>query len=58
MIDEFGYLGVGRIFGVSDNSIRKWIRDYERERAIAEGRDPALIEIPTRTWPNRRRDAA
>jgi hypothetical protein len=23
---------------------------------IAEGRDPAVVEIPTRTWPNRNRD--
>ena len=53
-IDELGYLGAGRKYGVSDNAIRKWVRDYERERAIAEGRDPALIEIPRRTWPNRR----
>ena len=58
MIDEFGYLGVGRIFGVSDNAIRKWVRFYERERAIEEGRDPDVVEIPKRTWPNRRRDEA
>ena len=32
-IDEFGYLGVGRLYGVSDNAIRKWVRSYERERA-------------------------
>jgi hypothetical protein len=59
-IDEFGYLGVGRLYGVSDNAIRKWVRAYERERAEAEGRDPSVIEIPTRTWPNRRdkREAA
>jgi hypothetical protein len=52
------YLAVGRKYGVSDNAIRKWVRQYERERAIAEGRDPDVIEIPTRTWPNRRREAA
>ena len=34
-IDEFGYLGVGRLYGVSDNAIRKWIRFYEKERAAA-----------------------
>jgi hypothetical protein len=56
-IDEHGYLRVGRRYGVSDNAIRKWVRDYERERAIAEGRDPTVVEIPRRTWPNRRRDA-
>ena len=53
-IDEHGYLGVGRRYGVSDNAIRKWIREYERERAVADGRDPDLIDIPRRTWPNRR----
>lgn len=26
------YLAVGRKYGVSDNAIRKWIRQYERER--------------------------
>jgi hypothetical protein len=55
-VDELGYLAVGRKYGVSDNAIRKWLREYERERAIAEGRDPTVVEIPTRTWPNRRRD--
>ena len=28
----------------------------ERERAIAQGRDPDQVEIPRRTWPNRGRD--
>src|SRR5918996_963977 len=55
-VEEHGYLGVGRRYGVSDNAIRKWLREYERERAIAEGRDPDEVEIPRRTWPNRRRD--
>lgn len=54
-IEELGYRAVGRRYGVSDNAIRKWLRQYERERAIAEGRDPNVVEIPTRTWPNRRR---
>jgi hypothetical protein len=27
---------VGRKYGVSDNAIRKWVRDYERDRAAAE----------------------
>lgn len=52
-----GCLGTGRKYGVSDNAIRKWVRAYERERAIAEGRDVSTIEIPTRTWPNMRKDA-
>lgn len=45
-IDELGYSGVGRKYGVSDNAVRKWLR--------AEG-----VEPPRRTWPNRKRgDAA
>jgi len=55
-INEIGYLAVGRKYGVSDTAIRKWVRQYERERAIAEGRDPGEVEIPRRTWPNRHRD--
>ena len=55
-IDVLGYSAVGRKYGVSDNAIRKWVRQYEREAAVAEGRDPEVIEIPRRTWPNRRRD--
>lgn len=55
-IHENGYLATGRKYGVSDTAVRKWIRQYERERAIAEGRDPTVVEIPRRTWPNRRRD--
>jgi transposase-like protein len=27
------YVAVGRKYGVSDNAIRKWVRQYERERA-------------------------
>lgn len=53
-VEEHGYLGVGRRYGVSDNAVRKWLREYEREKALAEGRDPAVVQIPTRTWPNRR----
>ena len=29
-IKEFGYCGVGRKYGVSDNSIRKWKKYYEK----------------------------
>jgi hypothetical protein len=57
-VQEHGYLGVGRRYGVSDNAVRKWLRAYERERALAEGRDADVVEIPTRTWPNRRREDA
>jgi hypothetical protein len=54
-VTECGYAATGRKYGVSDNAIRKWIRQYERERAVAEGRDPDVIEIPTRTWPGHKR---
>jgi hypothetical protein len=30
-IEETSYLAVGRKYGVSDNAIRKWVRQYERE---------------------------
>jgi hypothetical protein len=53
---EMGYRAVGRKYGVSDTAIRKWLRQYEREVAVGEGRDPRIVQIPTRTWPNRRRD--
>lgn len=35
-IEATSYLGVGRAYGVSDNAIRKWVRQYERE-AAAQG---------------------
>lgn len=53
-----GYLATGRRYGVSDNAVRKWLREYERERLVAAGGDPEAAEIPRRTWPNRRRDIA
>lgn len=31
-IADAGYSAVGRRYGVSDNAIRKWVRQYERER--------------------------
>jgi bifunctional UDP-N-acetylglucosamine pyrophosphorylase/glucosamine-1-phosphate N-acetyltransferase len=34
-VRAMGYLATGRRYGVSDNAIRKWIRQYERERAAA-----------------------
>jgi hypothetical protein len=34
-IDETSYLAVGRKYGVSDNAIRKWVRQYEREFELA-----------------------
>jgi ribosomal protein S27AE len=30
-IGALGYAGTGRRYGVSDNAIRKWVRQYERE---------------------------
>jgi hypothetical protein len=36
-IAESGYSAVGRRYGVSDNAIRKWVRQYERELEAAEG---------------------
>jgi len=34
-VRDFGYLAVGRKYGVSDNAIRKWLRQYERELALS-----------------------
>jgi hypothetical protein len=34
-IEETSYLAVGRKYGVSDNAIRKWVRQYEREFELA-----------------------
>lgn len=56
-VREMGYCAVGRKYGVSDQAIRKWLRLYERETAIREGRDPKVVDIPKRTWPNRKRAA-
>jgi hypothetical protein len=40
-VSALGYAGTGRRYGVSDNAIRKWLHQYERERARAESRDEA-----------------
>jgi transposase-like protein len=40
-IEETSYVAVGRKYGVSDNAIRKWIRQYEREAERAELRAAA-----------------
>ncbi len=32
-IGALGYAGTGRRYGVSDNAVRKWLRQYEREHA-------------------------
>jgi transposase-like protein len=31
-IGELGYTGTGRKYGVSDNSIRKWKKNFEKEK--------------------------
>jgi len=36
-IAETSFVAVGRKYGVSDNAIRKWVRQYEREKAAARG---------------------
>jgi hypothetical protein len=36
-IEETSYLAVGRKYGVSDNAIRKWVRQYEREAQRTAG---------------------
>jgi transposase-like protein len=33
-VRELGFLATGRKYGVSDNAIRKWVRQYERERDV------------------------
>lgn len=53
-VNALGYSAVGRKYGVSCNAVRKWLLDYERKKLVAEGRDPADAQIPTRTWPKRR----
>lgn len=35
-VNALGYLATGRRYGVSDNAIRKWLRQYERERERAQ----------------------
>jgi Zn finger protein HypA/HybF involved in hydrogenase expression len=40
-IEASSFVAVGRKYGVSDNAIRKWLRQYERERAAAAHRRAA-----------------
>ena len=35
-IEESSYVAVGRKYGVSDNAIRKWLAQYEREFELFE----------------------
>jgi transposase-like protein len=39
------WTAVGRKYGVSDNAIRKWVRDYERERASVEADGAAGVGV-------------
>ena len=39
-IAETSYVAVGRKYGVSDNAIRKWVRQYEREASAAISASP------------------
>ena len=32
-INELGYVGTGKIYNVSDNTIRKWVKWYEKQNA-------------------------
>ena len=40
-IAETSYSAVGRRYGVSDNAIRKWVRQYEREAAATSPAESA-----------------
>ena len=40
-VRALGFSAVGRRYGVSDHAIRKWVRQYERERAASSGADVA-----------------
>jgi hypothetical protein len=35
-VEADGFMATGRRYGVSDNAIRKWIRQYEREAAARQ----------------------
>jgi hypothetical protein len=40
-VRSIGYLATGRRYGVSDTAIRKWIRQYQRERARGDASEAA-----------------
>jgi len=41
-----GWSAVGRAYGVSDNAVRKWVREYEREAArAAQGASGSSSEV-------------
>lgn len=35
-VQELGYTGAGRKYGVSDNAVRKWIRFYQQKKRIGD----------------------
>lgn len=35
-VNELGYTGTGRKYGVSDNAIRKWIKQYQKQASVGE----------------------
>jgi transposase-like protein len=41
-----GYVAVGCKYGVSDNAIRKWVRQYERDRASVEADRSGGFGVP------------
>jgi transposase-like protein len=45
-VHALGYLGTGRRYGVTDNAIRKWIRQYEREQAARSEPDDRVTSAP------------
>jgi len=39
-IEELGYAGAGRKYGVSDNAVRKWVRWYGHRREAPPSETP------------------
>ncbi len=37
-VASMSFVAIGRKYGVSDNAVRKWIRWYEYQREMEEGR--------------------
>lgn len=51
-IASSSYLAVGRRYGVSDNAIRKWLRQYERERECPDGGVAVGPRLRSARWPS------
>ena len=47
-VAAIGYCATGRRYGVSDNAIRKWIRQYRREMDMSNARSASVGESPER----------